>query len=181
MRDAISRIFGRIVALVREMSARRPVKKLPLRGDEATRASMLLLCVAGSWFYFGQNEQAAEVTGQVRRQLLEEELPPIQRTNLACAYVSAVGQASIETALPLIEELFQPRSDNSGQKNLHGVKDQQTTASQFSLSQLDVVEATVLALVSDEANLSPESRRWLDEDEFLVRRRIHRDVRAMTG
>ena len=61
------------------------------------------------------------------------------------------------------------------------MKDQQTTSSHFSLSQLDVVEATVLALVSDEASLSPESRRWLDEDEFLVRRRIHRDVRAMTG
>ena len=48
----------------------------------------------------------------------------------------------------------------------------------FSLFHLDVVEATVLALVSEEFTLNSESRRWLDEDEFLVRRRIHRDVRA---
>ena len=182
MRDAVSRLFARIVGLVREQSARRPItRKVPIRGDDATRASMLLLCVTGGWFYFGQNEQAAEVTGQVRRQLFEQELPPVQKTNLACAYVSAVGQASIEIALPLIEELFQSRADGGGQKNLAGVKDQQTTSTHFSLSQLDVVEATVLALVSDEASLSPASRRWLDEDEFLVRRRIHRDVRGMTG
>ena len=61
------------------------------------------------------------------------------------------------------------------------MKDQHTTSTHFLLSELDVVEATVLALVSDEASLSPASRRWLDEDELLVRRRIHRDMRAMTG
>ena len=52
-----------------------------------------------------------------------------------------------------------------------------TTSSHFSLSQFDVVEALVLSLVSDDASLDAETRRWLDEDEFLVRRRIHNDMR----
>jgi cellulose synthase operon protein C len=42
---------------------------------------------------------------------------------------------------------------------------------------LAIVEAAVLALVGDDAALDPATRRWLDESEFLVRRRIHRDVR----
>jgi hypothetical protein len=53
------------------------------------------------------------------------------------------------------------------------------TSSHFSLAQLDIVEAAVLTLVSDEFILSQETRRWLEEDELLVRRRIHRDVREM--
>ena len=46
---------------------------------------------------------------------------------------------------------------------------------------LGVLPAVAWSTPWDEASLSPASRRWLDEDEFLVRRRIHRDVRGMTG
>lgn len=53
-----------------------------------------------------------------------------------------------------------------------------TTSSHFSVNQLRVVEALVLAVVSEEFTMNSESRRWLDDDEFLVRRRIHRDMRA---
>jgi hypothetical protein len=41
-----------------------------------------------------------------------------------------------------------------------------------------VVEAVVLAVVSDDFSLGQNVRRWLDEDEYLVRRRIHRDLRS---
>jgi cellulose synthase operon protein C len=49
----------------------------------------------------------------------------------------------------------------------------------FSQSQLQLIEAVVLAMVSDDFVLGQNARRWLDEDEFLVRRRIHRDVREV--
>ena len=53
-----------------------------------------------------------------------------------------------------------------------------TTNTHYSLSQLTVVEAVVLAVVSDDFTMGSQARRWLDDDEFLVRRRIHRDLKA---
>ena len=139
-----------------------------------------MLAVAGGWFYFGQQEQAGPVVEEVRRQLLTGDLAPIPKAALACAYASAVGQAPLDIALRLIQELFAVNVA-AGQPNLPPVVDTFTTSSHFSLSQIDIVEATVLTLVSDEFVLNPEVRRWLEEDEFLVRRRIHRDVREMIG
>lgn len=34
------------------------------------------------------------------------------------------------------------------------------------------------AVVTDEFNLGPAVRRWLDDDEFVTRRRIARDLDA---
>ena len=44
-------------------------------------------------------------------------------------------------------------------------------------SLVNLVEDTVLALGGDEFGLGTAGRRWLDEDELLVRRRVHRDMR----
>ena len=63
-------------------------------------------------------------------------------------------------------------------RKLKGVSDTFTTTSHYSLSRLNVIEAVVLSLVSQEFTVAPGARRWLDDDEFLVRRRIHREVRA---
>jgi cellulose synthase operon protein C len=43
------------------------------------------------------------------------------------------------------------------------------------------VEAAVLAVVTDDFALGPAVRRWLDDDEYRVRRRIHRDTRNLVG
>jgi hypothetical protein len=48
------------------------------------------------------------------------------------------------------------------------------------LVRLRVVEAAVLAIVNDDFALGPAVRRWLDDDEFRVRRRIHRDLLEAT-
>ncbi len=34
----------------------------------------------------------------------------------------------------------------------------------------------VPALVSDEFALGPTGRKWLDEDEYLIRKRVHADM-----
>jgi hypothetical protein len=46
---------------------------------------------------------------------------------------------------------------------------------------LDFIEAIVLTLVSDDFTLGESGRRWLEDDEYFVRRRIHRDVRSALG
>ena len=86
--------------------------------------------------------------------------------------------AQPEHAQQRISELFQLDAD--GKPAVANIKDNMTTSSHYSISQLAVVETTVLALVSDELSLDSESKRWLDEDEFLVRSRIHRDVKMAT-
>jgi FtsH ternary system domain X7 len=183
LRDEIGRMFGQIVSLVHAESSQTPAKPRkgarPAQRDE-TRAAKLLLAVAGGWFYFGQHEQARPAVEEVRQQLFHGGLPPIPKASLACAYVSAVGHASLDIALRLIQELF-AQDAPSGKPNLPPISDTFTTSSHFSLTQIDIVEATVLTLVSDEFVLSPEVWRWLEEDEFLVRQRIHRDVRELVG
>jgi hypothetical protein len=44
---------------------------------------------------------------------------------------------------------------------------------------LTIIEAIVLAIVHEDFGMGPGARRWMDDDEFLVRRRIHRDHRFM--
>jgi hypothetical protein len=174
-------MFSRIVEIVhadarapQAAPAARPAKRDP------ARAARLLLTVAGGWFYFGQHEQAQPVAREARQQLFHTEMSAVQRSSLACAYLAAVAQAPLAVALPLIQELF-AKDPKTQAPNLARMVDPLFTSTHFSLAQLDVVEATVLTLVSDEFVLSPETRQWLEEDEFLVRRRIHRDVREMVG
>jgi hypothetical protein len=180
-------MFSRIVALV-QADGDAPTQK-PFRGKPAqrelgkrdpARTARLLLTVAGGWFYFGQHDEAQPVAQQARQQLFQSEMSAMQRSALACAYVAAVAQAPLAMALPLIHELF-AKDPKTQQPNLARMVDPLFTSTHFSLAQLDVVEAAVLTLVSDEFTLSPEAKQWLEEDEFLVRRRIHRDVREMVG
>ena len=81
-----------------------------------------------------------------------------------------MGQAPVEAAQKRLEELFH---------RLQGVNDTYTTGSHYSLSQLDVVEAVVLSVVNEDSAMGADARRWLDDDELIVRRRIHRDFHAL--
>jgi hypothetical protein len=141
-----------------------------------------LLPVAASWYYFGE-QALADTVLQAARQALLAPLPTgadgrpalsghevLERTALTRAYASALGQAPVEVAQERFEELFE---------KLEGILDTFTTNDHYSQCQLQVVEAVVLAVVSDDFTLGATVRRWLDEDEYLVRRRIHQDVKAL--
>ncbi|HKB36673.1 MAG TPA: hypothetical protein VKD72_09480 [Gemmataceae bacterium] len=136
-------------------------------GAVALRA---LLHVAGGWLYFGRERQAEPIINAVRSLLFKNELHAREQAPLARAYALTVGQAPIEAAQKRLEELFH---------RLQGVKDTFTTNTHYSLLQLDVVEAVVLAVVNEDSAMGADARRWLDDDEFIVRRRIHRDFHAM--
>src|SRR5215208_6697643 len=49
------------------------------------------------------------------------------------------------------------------------------------LHRVKIVEAVALAMAAEDFAADPRARRWLDEDEYLVRRRIHADVRQALG
>src|SRR5262249_29853638 len=137
------------------------------QGPAALRA---LLLVAGQWYYFRRGSQAEPILQVARHGLLSNELARRDRRQRSGALAAAVGEAPVETAQKRLEEIF---------RQLKGIKDTYTTSSHFSVSQLDVVESVVLAVVGDNFTQGTQARRWLDDDEFLVRRRIHRDLRTL--
>lgn len=132
-----------------------------------------LLHVAGSWYYFGRDHLAEPVVQAARGILFGGELTQAkQRRDLACAYARTVGQATPALALARLEEIF---------THLKNYRDTFTTSSHFSVVQIDLIEAVVLAVVSDDFTQGTQDRRWLDEDEYLVRQRIHGDVRNLVA
>jgi hypothetical protein len=166
MRDEISRLLRRMAELIlkgKDLAAIAYEK-------DGLAALQTLLHLAAGWYYFGQDDQARPIIDQVRALLYRGQLIPVDQTALACTYVATLGQAPAELALKGIEELFD---------KLERIRDTYETNSHYSLSQLMVIEALVLSIVTEDFAVGPAARHWLEDDEFLVRRRIHRDVLAV--
>jgi hypothetical protein len=141
MRDEIDQLLALMADMILEGQELQAIdfKKLA-HGPAALRA---LLHVAAGWYYFGRDRQAEPVLQTVRSLLLQGDLPPHEQTALACSYALTVGQAPAEVARGRLEEIF---------LRSKGVRDTYTTSSHFSVSQLDVVEAVVLASARPEVD-----------------------------
>lgn len=175
MREQIGRLFEHMAQVLRtsqSIGRKKHSKKNRIDAEQAKtelRTKQLLLHVAGGYFYFGQDQQALDVVEETRKVLYEGDLDKAYQTDLACTYAATLGQAPVDKALSCLVELFQ---------KLERIHDAFTSGKWFMLSQLRVIEAVVLAMVSDDFTLDKTGRRWLDDDEYLVRRRIHQDVRT---
>jgi len=170
LRDEVDRLLQRMADLV--LQGQTLAVQRQRKPKEWPTALRTLLQVAAGWLYFGHIDKALPVLQEARLYLFDapHEIIAPERTKLACVYAATLGQAPVELALPRLAELFQ---------RIGVLADRFTTNDHYSRSQLEVVEAVVLAIVSDDFALTQGARRWLDEDEYLVRRRIHRDLRAL--
>jgi tetratricopeptide (TPR) repeat protein len=91
---------------------------------------------------------------------------PLELTRaLALAY----AQAPLGTALAGIAELA---------GHLREITDGFGTNSHYCLSVLHFVESLVLGITSDDLVLGEAGRRFVEDDEHLIRRRLHRDLRG---
>jgi hypothetical protein len=171
LRDEIDRLLTRMAEVVLEGQDLHTLDPGRLaHGPEAMRT---LLQVAGGWYYFGRERQAEPVMQAARAMLFSETFDDAkEKSQLACSYAAAAGQAPVETAQKRLEEIF---------TRLRGVRDTMTTAPYYSRFQFIVVEAVVLAVANDDFTTGGEARRWLDDDEYLVRRRVHADLRALAA
>ena len=134
--------------------------------------SMLLrLNLAAGWFFFGNAERANAIIEEVARFLYQERgLQPHLRRLLTRQYAAVLEHAPIAVAIPRLNEIFEKLTNIS--KGIGaGIQDQY-----YAQEPLEVIEAVVLALVSDEFTLDPQSRKLMDEYEFSIRRRIHHDL-----
>ncbi|MDY3559598.1 hypothetical protein R5W23_000592 [Gemmata sp. JC673] len=131
------------------------------------------LNLAGGWLHFGRQDRANPILELAREELLGAtavSLQPKDYTELARAYVTALGQGPAEVAVVRMIELFKKMSPAK-------ITNTWTTAQYYSRFHLNLVEDVIRSVVNDDAALGPSGRRWLDDDEYLVRRRIHADMK----
>lgn len=122
------------------------------------------------WYVMGRDETGWALLDAARERLFVTGIPDDRtRTAAAFEYVAALAHAPPRLALGRLEELFQ---------ELKGVITAGGTARYFALTPLELIDRAVSAVVTDEFNLGPAVRRWLDDDEHLIRRRIAADLDA---
>jgi hypothetical protein len=135
-------------------------------------ALQTMLNLAAGWLTFGLVEQAIPILAAARNELANGvRASALRYTNVARAYVAALGQSPAEFGLPRIAELFSILDPAR-------VTNTFTSAPYYSRLHLNLAEEVVLAMVSDDFAMGHSGQRWLDEDELLVRRRIHADMRT---
>ncbi|WP_426751227.1 hypothetical protein [Myxococcus sp. Y35] len=94
-----------------------------------------------------------------------------ERLTLMRSLASALAHAPVALALPGLVRISE---------GLTTVTDSYNTNSHFCLSVVELADALVLGHVEVAQGTGERARSWLDEDEFLVRRRIHRELEERT-
>jgi hypothetical protein len=174
LRDEIDRLLSSFQKEVVQGESLANLRKKHISKPEAWGSVLqTLLNLAAGWMTFGMNDRAMETLDGARAELLGSTglaLPPKNYTDLARTYIGALGQGPSETGLPRMIELFKKMEPKK-------INNTFTTAPHYSRFHLNLVEEVVLAMVSDEFALGPAGRKWLDDDEYLVRKRIHGDMK----
>jgi hypothetical protein len=128
------------------------------------------LGLAVGWFAVGDEDAGNRILNEARERLFLAGADERERTELATAYAEALGFAPPGIALGRLEEIFQ-RLDRVSVKG--------STNRYFTLKPLELIDAVVRSVVTEDFALGPAVRGWLADDEFLIRRRIHRDLTAV--
>jgi hypothetical protein len=186
--EALETALGTTFQGLRKLGMREPLLHLHADAGKGLRAGVgimnedpqqmrLLLALAAAGLSQGLDGGWPDID-RVRDRLLGGDHPheghvgTQRQTLLGVAYLHAVGQGPLTTSIERFHEFF---------ANTTGVRDNATVNTHYSLKQLDVVEALVLTMTSESFTMDRSARGWLDDEEYLIRRRIHRDVRAAIG
>ncbi len=126
------------------------------------------LGVAVGYYVAGQPDAANAILDAARDRLFVKGIRDDRdRTAIAMAYAAALEHAPPRTALGRLEELF---------LRLDMVTATGATNRYFTLAPLALIDVVIRAVVSEEFTLGPQVRAWLDDDEYLTRRRVSRDL-----
>ncbi len=130
------------------------------------------LNLAAGWLTFGLTDRAKPILDEVRKEVLSGggKMAVKNFVPLTQAYIAALAQGPTDEGMTRIEEVFRSLPPAR-------VTNTFSTMPYYSRYHLNLAEEVVLALVSDDFALGQAGRRWLDEDEGLVRRRIHDDMK----
>jgi hypothetical protein len=174
LRDEIDRFYTRLHAeILRGASPADLRKRYSTKPDMWSAALQTQLSLAGGWLTSGFFERAKPILDEARAELIAERATKFDAkdyTPLARAYVLALGSGPPEAGLERMIELFRKMDAKK-------ITNTWTTAQYYSRFHLNLLEDTIRAIGSDEFALGSAGRKWLDEDEYLVRRRVHADMR----
>jgi hypothetical protein len=168
MRDEIDVLLRQMEDVILE--GKGPASLMTLQADHNGPAALrTLLHVASGWLYFSREREAEPILNAGRALLFGGDWKPNQvreRAALANVYARTVGGVSADLVRGRLEEIFERLTD---------IRATVTTSPYYNLLHLDLIESVVMAIAGEDQTLSGNARRWLDDDEFIVRRRIHRD------
>lgn len=172
MRDEIGALLEQAESII---SKGKSLKTLQYEAANDWKQTLnTLLHLASGWMSNGNFDKAREVLDIAWARLSpESELKGMEfpaYTTTAATYASVLGQAPIEVAIRRIEQMF---------THMRLITDNFLSNRCYARMPLTIIEAVVLAVVHEDFGMGPGARRWMDDDEFLVRRRIHRDHRSM--
>ena len=176
LRDEIDKLLRSMHTLILNGQTPESLKLKLTKADDWARALQSLLNLAGGWLAYGMSKQTLEILDLGRSELLNAETPLTARyyTPLVQAYISALGQGTVEEGLPRIRELFQ-------QMPPQRVSNTFTSSEYFSRFHLNIVETAVRAMIGDHFIPGSGIHQLMEDDEFIVRRRIHHDMRQHLG
>ncbi|MGL4421429.1 MAG: hypothetical protein ACRCZF_12240 [Gemmataceae bacterium] len=142
------------------------------RGNDYAQLLTTQIYLAGAWLATGSTSQAGPILDLAEAELQQplESMTLTKYVPILSAFVRALGQARAEYSIPRLTSLF-------GKLSGSRVKNSFTSAPYYSRFHLQIVDDVVLALTGDEFVLTAGVQQWLQEDELLIRRRIHQDMR----
>ncbi len=166
----LARVLDQSLRALRRIGLRREIAELLADVETALDAGTAnihaRLALAAGLAYLGDTTRALPIL-EAARKALNDPMTLTQRLDLTRALAQAYAQAPIGDALAAIADL-------SGQ--LRDITDSFGTNSHYCLSVLHFVESLVLGIASDDLALGEAGRRFVEDDEHLIRRRLHRDL-----
>jgi len=175
MRDEVDRLLGLFQQVVlQKLDLQQLRARHGSRADYWSKVMQAELSLATGWLTYDLTQKAEPILEEARNDLLGATGTKMQVKDFAPllqAYIVALSQQDAEVGLPALSNMFRKLDPT---RVLNGF----TTAKFYSRHHLTIAEEVILAVVSDDFALGPAARRWLEEDEMLVRARVHKDMRA---
>jgi hypothetical protein len=134
---------------------------------EGTDAIVARLQLAAGLADLGRHEEAKGAFRLGDQAVQDKALLMVDRLKIIRAMAMALSHMQQAYALGGLGKLAD---------QLPQITDAYNTNTHFCLSVMQFVESLVLGYASEQLALGELGRRWLDEDEYLVRRRIHREL-----
>lgn len=167
----LAKVLDKGLRALRRIGLRNEIAELLARAEAAipvARADALIarLALAGGLSFLGEYARAVPTFEAAREALVGT--PTMQvRLEITRALAHAYSQAPLAQALGGIAELTNQLKD---------ISDSYGTNSHYCLSVLHFVESLVVGVTSDDLALGEAGRRFVEDDEHLIRRRLHRDL-----
>ena len=173
LRDDIDRLLRRIQEEVLRGKTLPQLKSLYAgKPNIWVDALQTLLNLAAGWLSFGIAQEADAILEAGRLEIVNSssEIKPLDFSKLCETYIGVLGQCPANVGMAKMVEFFQTINPSRTTNTF-------TSCSIYSRLHLSMVEAVATSIVSEDSALGQAGKRWLDEDEHLVRQRIHNDVR----